>query len=80
MTRGQAAIVRFVLICAAWAAGQTLTWAFALDRIGLIISAALAIGVLFLTEDLGRPRAAAGGLKYWRGRRVDDDEPRGRWN
>jgi hypothetical protein len=80
MTRGQAAIVRFVLICAAWAVGQTLTWAFALDRVGLIIPAALAIGVVVLTADLGRPRARGGDLKYWRGRRADDDEPRGRWN
>ncbi len=80
MTRGQAAIVRFVLICVAWAAGQTLTWALALDRIGVIIPAALAIGVVVLTADLGRPHATGGDLKYWRGRRVDDDEPRGRWN
>jgi len=80
MTRGQAAIVRFALICVAWAAGQTLTWALALDRIGVIIPAALAIGVVILTAELGRPRATGGDLKYWRGRRVDDDEPRGRWN
>jgi hypothetical protein len=80
MTRGQRAIARFVLICVAWAAGQTLTWALALDRIGVIIPAALAIGVVVLTADLGRPRATGGDLKYWRGRRVDDDEPRGRWN
>ncbi len=80
MTRGQAAIVRFVLICVAWAADQTLAWALALDLIGVIIPAALAIGVVVLTAELGRPRAAGGDLKYWRGRRVDDDEPRGRWN
>ena len=80
MTRGQAAIVRFVLICVGWAAGQTLTWALALDRIGAMIPAALAIGVVVLTADLGRPRATGGDLKYWRGRRVDDDGPRGRWN
>lgn len=79
MTRGQAAIVRFVLICVAWAVGQTLTWGLALGNVGVVIPAALAIGVLVLTEDLGRPRGP-GGLKYWRGQRVDDDERRGRWN
>ena len=81
MTRPQAAVLRFVLICAAWAVGQTLTWGLALGTIGVVIPAVLALGVLVVTEDLGRPRAAGGGeLKYWRGQRVDDEERRGRWN
>ena len=80
MTRGQAAVLRFVVICAAWAVGQTLTWSLALGSIGVVIPAVLALGVLIVTQDLGRPRAAGGGLKYWRGRRVDDDERGGRWN
>lgn len=80
MTRAQAAILRFVLICAAWAVGQTLTWGLAFGPIGVIIPAVLAIGVLVVTEDLGRPRASGGDLKYWRGRRIDDDDHRGRWN
>ncbi|MDP9281609.1 MAG: hypothetical protein M3P38_05900 [Chloroflexota bacterium] len=79
MTRGQAAILRFILICIGWAVGQTLTWGVA-GPLGVVIPAALAIGVLVVTADLGRPRASGGDLKYWRGRRVDDDEPRGRWN
>ncbi|MGH2491776.1 MAG: hypothetical protein ACRDF9_09715 [Candidatus Limnocylindria bacterium] len=80
MTRGQAAIVRFVLICLAWAVGQTLTWGLALGPIGVVIPAVLAIGVLVVTEDLGRARTSGGDLKYWRGRRIDDDERRDRWN
>ncbi|HEV8669758.1 MAG TPA: hypothetical protein VGS01_03370 [Candidatus Limnocylindria bacterium] len=80
MTRAQAAILRFVLICAAWAVGQTLTWGLAFGPIGVVIPAVLAVGVLVVTEDLGRPRPGGGDLKYWRGRRVDDDERRGRWN
>jgi hypothetical protein len=80
MTRGQAAALRFVLICVAWAVGQTLTWGLAIGPIGVVIPAALAIGVLVVTEDLGRARVASGDLKYWRGRRVDDDEPGRRWN
>jgi hypothetical protein len=80
MTRGQSAILRFVLICAAWAIGQTLTWGVA-GPLGVVIPAALAIGVLVVTADLGRPRAGGGGdLKHCRARRVDDDERRGRWN
>jgi hypothetical protein len=80
MTRVQAAILRLVLICAAWAIGQTLTWGLAIGPIGVVIPAVLAIGALVVTQDLGRPRPASGDLKYWRGRRVDDDERRGRWN
>jgi hypothetical protein len=80
VTRAQAAIVRLVLICAAWAVGQTLTWGLALGTIGVVIPGVLAIGVLVVTADLGRPRAGGGDLRYWRGRRVDDDERRGRWN
>ena len=80
MTRGQAATVRFVLICAAWAVGQTLISPLSLGTFGIVIPAALALGVLVLTADLGRPRASGGDVKYWRDRRVDDDERRGRWN
>jgi hypothetical protein len=80
MTRVQTAVLRFVLICAAWAVGQTLTWGLALGTIGVVIPAVLALGVLVLTADLGRPRAVGGDIKYWRGRRIDDDERRGRWN
>jgi len=79
MTRAQAATLRFFLICAAWAIGQTLTWGVA-GALGVVIPAALAIGVLVVTADLGRPRPGGGDLKYWRGRRIDDDERRGRWN
>jgi hypothetical protein len=81
MTRPQSALLRFVLICAAWAVGQTLAWGLALTTLGMLIPAVLALGVLVVTADLGRPRAPVGGdLKYWRGRRVEDDERRGRWN
>ena len=80
MTRSQAAILRFVLICAAWAVGQTLTFGLlGVGPFGVIIPAALAIGVLVVTEDLGRARPTAN-IKYWRGQRVDDDKRRGRWN
>jgi hypothetical protein len=89
MTREQSAILRFILICAGWAVGQTLTWGLSIGSLGVVIPAALAIGVLVVTADLGRPRPSGGELKYWRGRRIDDDERprriddikrRDRWN
>ncbi len=83
MTREQAQIVRLLLMCAAWALGQTLTIGLGASYVDLVIPAALAIGVYVLTDDLGRGGYGGGGgnAKYWRGRRVDDDERRrGRWN
>ncbi len=82
MTRPQAQVLRLLLMCAAWAFGQTLTVGLAVGSgAELIVPAALAIGVYAITEDLGRPRLSGGNVRYWRGRRVDDDErPGGRLN
>ncbi len=90
MTREQAQIVRLLLMCAAWAIGQTLTLNMGASYLDLVIPAALAIGVYVLTDDLGRGGFGGGNVKYWRGRRIDDDargrrldddERRGgRWN
>lgn len=68
-------------MCAAWAIGQTLTIGLGVSFADLIVPAVLAAGVYLLTEDLVRPRTRGGNVKYWRGRRIDDDDPpRGRWN
>lgn len=87
MTRPQAQIVRLLLMCAAWAIGQVLIYSalFQLDAVpfglDLVVPAALAIGVYVLTDDLGRPRFNRGNVRYWRGRRIDEDPPRrDRWN
>jgi len=82
MTRQQAQLVRLLLMCAAWALGQTLVDT-ALTQFAAvpIVPAALAIGVYVVTEDLGRPRVDRGDARYWRGRPIDDDPPkRDRWN
>jgi hypothetical protein len=76
MTREQSAILRLLLICAAWAVGQTLTWGLELDGLAVIVPAAFALGVLVVTQDLGRSRASGGSVTYYRGRRIDRD----RWN
>lgn len=77
MTREQAQLVRLLLMCVAWAVGQTLTIGIPIDLADIVVPAALAIGVYVITEDLGRPRFDRGDGKYWRDRPVDD-EPRGR--
>lgn len=82
MTREQTQIVRLLLMCVAWAVGTVLTFGLSVAFADLVVPAALAIGVYVLTEDLGRTGGFGGGnVKYWRGRPVDDEEPRrGRWN
>lgn len=82
VSREQAQVVRLLLVCLAWAVGQTLTHGLAVDLVDTVVPAALAIGVYVVTDDLGRQRYGGGGnAKYWRGRRIDDDEKRGgRWN
>jgi hypothetical protein len=75
VTREQAQLVRLLLICAAWAIGQVLTFGLSFQGVDFIVPAALAIGVYVITEDLGRPRSR-GNVRYWRGRPIDDDPPK----
>lgn len=80
VTRQQAQLVRLLLMCAAWAAGQVLTFGLSVQGLDLVVPAALAIGVYVVTDDLGRPRIDKD-ARYWRGRRIDDHPPkRDRWN
>ncbi len=75
VTREQAQPVRLLLMCVAWAVGQTLTIGLPIDLANIVIPAALAVGVYVITADLGRPRFERGDGKYWRGHRVDDERP-----
>ena len=80
VTRQQAQLVRLLLMCAAWAGGQVLTFGLSVQGLDLVIPAALAIGVYVVTDHLGRPGIDKD-ARYWRGRRIDDDPPkRDRWN
>jgi hypothetical protein len=72
---------RLLLVCAAFALGETLalgTGAFAVAvPIGVVFGAAAYI----LTQDIGRGGGGGGRGgqgRYWRGRRIDDDKRR--WN
>jgi len=62
-------------MCTAWALGQTLTIGLPIDLANIVVPAALAIGVYVITEDLGRPRQGRGDVRYWRGRRIEEDGP-----
>jgi hypothetical protein len=75
------AYLRLLLVCAAFAGGQTAAWAVGAFQVGTLVGAVLGAAAFVLTQDLDRPRTGRGEIKYWRGRRVDDDDdgPR-RWN
>ena len=78
----QAAYLRLLLICAAFAAGDTAAWALDANSIGTTFGAILGAAVFVLTQDIDRPGPGRRGeIRYWRGRRIDDEEdgPR-RWN
>jgi hypothetical protein len=71
------ALWRLLFICAVAAAGETIAyqvgWFNEMMWLGLLLGAAAYI----LTQDLERPRPGGGRrgeIKYWRGRRVDDDD------
>jgi hypothetical protein len=71
------ALWRLLLICAVAAAGETI--AYQLEWYNEVMWVGLLFGVAtyILTQDLDRPRPPSGRrgeIKYWRGRRVDDDD------
>ena len=80
VTREQAQLVRLFLMCAAWALGRVLVHGALtqFDPVPFvpIVPVALAIGAYVVTEDLGRPRVDRGNVRYWRGRRIDEDPPK----
>ena len=75
------ALWRLLVICVAAAAGETIAYQLELYNevmwVGLLFGAATYI----LTQDLDRPRPGSGRrgeIRYWRGRRIDDDDERPR--
>jgi hypothetical protein len=79
----QAAYLRLLLICAAFAAGETAAWAIDANAVASIVGAILGAAAYILTQDIDRPPRGGGRrgeIRYWRGRRIDDEEGPRRWN
>jgi uncharacterized metal-binding protein len=77
------ALWRLLLICAAAALGETI--AYMVDAYDVMMWVGIAFGaaVYIFTQDLDTPRGRGrrrGEIKYWRGRRIDDDDGPRRWN
>jgi hypothetical protein len=72
------ALWRLLLICVAAAAGETI--AVQLEAYDIVMWVGLFCGAIayVVTQDLDRPRPGGGRrrgeIKYWRGRRIDDDD------
>lgn len=68
-TREGVALLRLVIICAAWALGEALVWQFAASGLGIVVPAILAAAAYMATRDL----MWSGDTTYWRGRPIDRD-------
>lgn len=70
---------RLLVICFAWSLGAVLVYVFQARTLETVVPALFGIAAYVLTRDQGhRPGGGGGGrnVKYWRGRRVDEDPPR----
>jgi hypothetical protein len=71
------ALWRLLLICAAAAAGQTIAYQFDAAGVRMWVGLIFGAAAYIFTQDLDRPRPGGGRrgeIKYWRGRRIDDDD------
>lgn len=79
MTTQQAAILRLMLIAAAWSLGAAAVYGLAAGGLGVVVPALFAAAAYLLTAELGhRGPARRDDVKYWRGRPVDDEDDRPR--
>ncbi|MBU6424307.1 MAG: hypothetical protein KGJ98_11145 [Chloroflexota bacterium] len=65
------ALLRFAIVCAAWAAGQVLEYALGVVLPLPVVPAIFAIAAYLATRDISA--GGGGGDRYWRGRRIDRD-------
>ena len=78
------ALWRLLVICVAAAAGETI--AYQLEAYDILMWFGLFFGAIayVLTQGFDAPRPTGGGrrgeIKYWRGRRIDDDDRPSRLN
>lgn len=71
--RRRVALIRIAIISAAWALGEALVWQMAVEGLGLVVPALLAVAAFFATRDVSSLGGGDGDPTYWRGRRIDKD-------
>ena len=72
---------RLLVICFAWSLGAMLVWAFRAYSLDTVVPVLFALAAFVVTRSDGYgARGGRGGggdnVKYWRGRRVDEDPRR----
>lgn len=72
--RERAAVIRLLIVCAAWALGVALVSELGVGGLGFAVPPLLAAGAYMATRDV--TWGAPGGPEYYRGRRIDRD----RWH
>lgn len=65
------ALIRLVVIAAAWALGEALVDALGARGLGVVVPAILAVAAFMATRDMASPWRD--GRQYWRGRPIDRD-------
>jgi hypothetical protein len=73
------ALWRLLVICVAAAAGETIAYQLEAYDIVTWFGVFFGAGAYIITQGFDAPRPTGGGrrgeIKYWRGRRIDDDDP-----
>ena len=73
-SRQQRALLRLVLLAAAWALGDAAAWALGVRELGYVLPPLFAAAAYLWTRDA--PMGRRGNVTYWRGERIDRD----RWH
>ena len=71
------ALWRLLLICAVAAAGETIAYQLEMYTEVMWVGLFCGAGAYILTQDLDRPRPGGGRrgeIRYWRGRKIEDDD------
>lgn len=69
--RQRDALVRLVIVCAAWALGEALEYQVGARGLGPVLPLILAAAAYLATRDM--PWGGGSDETYWRGRRIDRD-------
>lgn len=73
MDRQRRAWLRFLIVVAAAALGETLGLWQRLPSSDLLLPLLFGGAAFYLTMGLTGPRRSNGNVRYWRGRRIDDE-------
>jgi len=74
------ALWRLLLICAVAAIGETIAIVVGAYDLITVVGILFGAAAYVLTSGVERPRGGGGDVTYWRGRRIDRDDDRRKWN